>query len=102
MQKNIVDQRVYDDEYINNIVQTKLRALLSDKNFIKQFIAVGDKGPQGDKGVQGDKGSQGDKGVQGDKGPQGDKGDKGERGIRGDKGDKGPQGIQGDKGDKGQ
>jgi len=61
-------------------------------------IKNGDKGAQGDTGVQGAKGETGDQGAQGAKGETGDQGAKGETGDQGAQGDKGETGDQGAKG----
>ena len=70
----------------------------------------GDKGEQGEPGVQGPQGEVGPAGPQGEPGPQGPQGEPGPAGKdgidgapgpKGDKGDIGPQGPAGEKGDKG-
>ena len=70
----------------------------------------GDKGEQGEPGVQGPQGEVGPAGPQGEPGPQGPQGEPGSAGKdgidgapgpKGDKGDIGPQGPAGEKGDKG-
>ena len=71
----------------------------------------GDKGEQGEPGVQGPQGEVGPAGPQGEPGPQGPQGEPGPAGKdgvdgapgpKGDKGDIGPQGPAGEKGDKGE
>lgn len=66
--------------------------------------AKGDKGEEGDKGIQGEIGLTGSQGLQGDIGLTGQKGDSGlmgKMGMRGKTGDDGKKGIMGDRGDKG-
>ena len=55
-------------------------------------------GPQGERGPQGEVGIQGPKG---DKGDTGEQGIQGIQGLKGDTGEQGPQGLKGDKGDTG-
>ena len=74
-------------------------------NWINSISVNAVAGPQGDKGDQGEPGVQGAKGDQGEPGPQGakgDKGDQGEPGVQGAKGDQGEPGVQGAKGDQGE
>jgi len=65
---------------------------------VLKAVAIGIRGPKGDKGDTGEKGPQGEKGDKGEQGPQGIQG---EQGIQGPKGDTGEKGDKGDKGDTG-
>lgn len=58
-------------------------------------IHDGERGPQGEQGIQGPTGQTGAQGPKGEQGIQGIKGDTGERGLQGE------QGIKGDKGETG-
>lgn len=64
-------------------------------------VMDGERGPQGERGIQGETGPQGPQGNVGERGPQGERGERGERGPQGEQGVAGPQGPKGDTGDTG-
>lgn len=63
--------------------------------FLVQWDAVGEPGPQGPQGEQGPPGPQGLQGPQGEQGPQGPQGEQGPQGPAGPQGETGPQGPPG-------
>jgi hypothetical protein len=58
-------------------------------------VSDGERGPQGEQGVQGPQGERGPQGEQGVQGPQGERGEKGETGATGAQGPAGEKGADG-------
>ena len=80
---------------------TMVKNLVGPKGDAGQRGADGQQGIQGVAGVKGDRGDQGIQGVAGAKGDRGDQGLQGLDGAKGDRGEQGIQGVAGPKGDRG-